>query len=109
VLQAPVVLFFGLYRGGRCYDIHFELLADRVTLDRATRQADIRRWVQLYASRLEYHCRAYPYNWFNFYDFWAELGDLPSPALRLVRAVGRAAGRIVRRPGAGVRRRRVGG
>ena len=23
-----------------------------------------------YAARLEQHCRAAPFNWFNFYDFW---------------------------------------
>ena len=28
------------------------------------------RWVQRYAARLEGICRAHPYNWFNFYDFW---------------------------------------
>ena len=23
-----------------------------------------------YVDRLEQHCRAAPYNWFNFFDFW---------------------------------------
>jgi predicted LPLAT superfamily acyltransferase len=24
-----------------------------------------------YVERLEDYCREAPYNWFNFYDFWA--------------------------------------
>ena len=71
VLGVPVLLFAGLYRGGARYDIHFELLADEVRVSRESRDADLQRWTQLYAQRLESHVRASPYNWFNFYDFWA--------------------------------------
>ena len=66
-----VVLCFGLYRGGRRYEIHLERFADAVTLDRRDREASVRPWVERYARRLEHHCRAAPYNWFNFYDYWA--------------------------------------
>ena len=69
----PVVVFFGLYRGGGRYDIHFELLAERIVLDRRTRSQEIGRWVQRYADLLEAYARGAPYNWFNFYDFWEEL------------------------------------
>ena len=55
VLDVPVVLFFGLYLGGRRYALHFEPFA-----------GDVER----YAARLEHYCRLAPYNWFNFYDFW---------------------------------------
>ena len=24
-----------------------------------------------YVARLEHYCREAPFNWFNFYDFWA--------------------------------------
>ena len=68
LLQVPVVLFFGLYQGGRQYDIHFEPLADSIPLDRAQRSETLRPWVERYVSRLEHYCRLYPYNWFNFYD-----------------------------------------
>jgi len=70
-LKVPVVLFFGLYTGGNRYVEHAELFAERITIDPAHRQEDLARWVQRYAERLEHYCRAYPYNWFNFYDFWA--------------------------------------
>jgi predicted LPLAT superfamily acyltransferase len=71
LLQAPVILAFGLYRGGRRYDVHLEAFAERIELDRRDREASIRPWVERYVARLEHHCREAPYNWFNFYDFWA--------------------------------------
>lgn len=68
----PVILFFGLYRGDHRYDAHFELLAEQITLDRRRRQEQLREWAQRYADRLEHYARLAPYNWFNFYDYWAE-------------------------------------
>ena len=70
LLDAPVVLMFGLYRGGRRYQIRLEPFADHIALARRDRDASIRPWVERYAARLEQHCRDAPYNWFNFYDFW---------------------------------------
>ncbi len=73
ILHTPVILFFGLYRGGKRYDIHFELLADEITLGRGEeRQQQIASWTQRYAERLEYYCRLAPDNWFNFYNFWKQ-------------------------------------
>jgi len=73
--DAPVVLFFGLYQGGNRYDIHFEVLAEHIDIDRRDRNRDIQPWMQRYAERLEYHARKAPYNWFNFYDYWGERKD----------------------------------
>ena len=70
--DCPVILFFGLYRGGQRYEIHFEQLAERIALDRRQRQEQLTIWVQRYADRLEYYTRLAPYNWFNFYDYWEE-------------------------------------
>jgi predicted LPLAT superfamily acyltransferase len=70
LVRAPVILFFGLYRGGRRYEIRFEAFAERIELGRANREAAARPWIQRYAERLEHHCRLAPYNWFNFYDYW---------------------------------------
>ncbi len=70
VLGVPVLLCFGLYRGGRRYDIHFELLSERITLNRTSREDDAALWAQRYADRLAYHAQSAPYNWFNFFDFW---------------------------------------
>ncbi len=73
-LAVPVVLFFGLYRGGNRYEEHYEIFAERVALDPRNRQADLEKWVGRYAARLEHYCRLAPYNWFNFFDFWAQDG-----------------------------------
>jgi len=70
-LAVPVVLFFGIHIGPRRYDVRFEAFADRIATQRATRTEDITGWVKRYVGRLEALCRAYPFNWFNFYDFWS--------------------------------------
>jgi predicted LPLAT superfamily acyltransferase len=70
ILKAPVVLFFGLYLGGRRYAIHFEPFAEELDIGRHDRGAQLQPWITRYAARLEHYCRLAPYNWFNFYDFW---------------------------------------
>lgn len=74
VLGVQVMLAFGLYRGGKRYDLVFEPFAVGVRAKRAERAARLRALVERYAARLEHHARQAPYNWFNFYDFW-ELPD----------------------------------
>lgn len=71
-LRVPVVLVFGLYRGGNRYDLHFELLSEALEVTRAEREAAIEQWTRRYAGRLEAKLRQAPYNWFNFYDYWQE-------------------------------------
>ena len=73
VLQLPVVLAFGLYRGGNRYEVRFEPLADFGSLAGATRgeRAElVNEAVARYARCLERHCRRAPDNFFNFYPFW---------------------------------------
>ncbi len=79
MLDLPVVLAFGVYRGGNRYDLHFETFAQSIKIPRSDRAAQLQAWAQRFAARLEYYARRYPYNWFNFYDFWdrpAERADL---------------------------------
>ena len=70
ILKAPVILFFGLFEGGRRYTIHFEVFTDELQIARKDRSAQLQPWIARYAARLEHYCRRAPYNWFNFYDFW---------------------------------------
>jgi predicted LPLAT superfamily acyltransferase len=70
MMRCPVILFFGLYRGGNRYEIYFEHFADEIVLDRDRRAESIRFWAQQYARRLEHYARLAPCNWFNFYPFW---------------------------------------
>ena len=70
LMHRPVILFFGLYRGGNRYEIHFEHFADEIVLNRDRRAEELQEWTQRYAARLEYYAQLAPYNWFNFYRFW---------------------------------------
>jgi predicted LPLAT superfamily acyltransferase len=65
-LDVPVVLFFGLYRAPRCYDLFFE----RMDTGAGDPQARLAVLVEAFVARVETHTRSAPYNWFNFYDFW---------------------------------------
>jgi len=56
ITGAPVMTVFGLFQGGRRYEILFEPL-------HAPEPAP-------YVAILERQARRTPYNWFNFYDFW---------------------------------------
>lgn len=71
-LQVPVILCFGLYRGGRRYALSFELFMERVDLPRESREQALDQILRRYARRLEHYARREPYNWFNFYDFWQQ-------------------------------------
>jgi predicted LPLAT superfamily acyltransferase len=61
----------GLYRGGKRYEVHFEMLSPA----QSSRPADQAAWTEAlmtrYAERVAHYCREAPHNWFNFYDFWA--------------------------------------
>jgi predicted LPLAT superfamily acyltransferase len=80
ITGAPVLSVFGLRRRDRHYDIVFEALADRVddpgSKTAPTASSDepntvsLERCLTAYVESLELQARRYPYNWFNFYDYW---------------------------------------
>ncbi|MEK6244724.1 MAG: lipid A biosynthesis acyltransferase [Pseudomonadota bacterium] len=72
VLGAPVATFFCLYEGDLRYNVHFEVLAERIELGAGQRDAALVPWIERYVRQLEAHARMAPYNWFNFYDFWRD-------------------------------------
>jgi len=74
MLKRPVLFMTGLYLGGNRYAIHFERLADFSSVERTQRNAAVHAAVNAYARCLERHCRATPYNWFNYFDFWRPRG-----------------------------------
>lgn len=104
VLQVPVTLAFGLYRGGNRYDLVFEAFSDRIEVPRHNRNGALSEYVRHYAQRLQHHAQRAPYNWFNFYDFWhtndamAASDAHASGVLETPRdAAGAAAGRLTAR------------
>jgi predicted LPLAT superfamily acyltransferase len=76
-LGVPVILGFGIFRGGRRYECRLELFAPRIELSRSTRDQALQQHAQRFAARLEEQVRASPFNWFNFFDYW-----LDEPAAR---------------------------
>jgi len=76
LLAAPIMLFSATLQGRMRYDVRFEALgAD----DPGTgRDALVEARCARFAAWLDARCRAAPFNWFNFYDFWAA-GERPGP------------------------------
>ena len=70
-LRTPVIIGFGLYEGGNRYRNHFELFAQRVEIPRERREQALQEYAQRYADRLAHYAKLAPFNWFNFYEYWA--------------------------------------
>ena len=69
VLKAPIVLCFGLYRGGNRYDLYFESFSDELAA--APRAHDrVARGRATLRGAPQQLCAQDPYNWFNWHDFW---------------------------------------
>jgi predicted LPLAT superfamily acyltransferase len=71
LLKRPVVLMSSIYRGGRRYDVFFERLRDPSESPSRNRSQEAAALMHSYVERIEHYCRQAPFNWFNFYDFWA--------------------------------------
>ncbi len=69
-LGCPVKLMFA-YRAGDKITVDVQTLTDKLVLDRKHRSEQIEQHVQHFAKTIEQHCEISPYQWFNFYDFWA--------------------------------------
>ncbi len=69
LFHTPVIgTFCRLTKTG--YEVHCEVISQRVELPRKQRQQGISTLLENYVGRLEEHVRASPYAWFNFFDFW---------------------------------------
>ena len=82
LLRRPVVFMAGMYRGDNRYEVVFEPLADFSDVGRGARASALDRALDTYVGLLEGHCRAAPFNWFNFFDFWASARAAPTPEAR---------------------------
>lgn len=69
LLQCPVYTAVAV-NVGKQYHVYLELLATKIAWERKNRLTTIQQYAQLYAARLESYCLQYPYQWFNFFDFW---------------------------------------
>ena len=74
MLRRPVYFMAGLHEGGNRYDLRFVELADfrpEAPSDGLTIDQRVGAAVERYVALLTALCVESPYNWFNFYDFWA--------------------------------------
>ena len=69
-MRCPVLLTFGLYRGGTSYDLYCDPFADNLVLPRQSREAALTATAQRFADRLAHYVCLQPDNWFNFFRFW---------------------------------------
>lgn len=72
LLNVPVLIFYGIYLGGNRYSIHIEKLTGQISATRKERAEVVTEYMQKYTSSIESVIKAYPYNWFNFFDFWGD-------------------------------------
>jgi len=80
MLRRKLVFMASVYRGGNRYELRFGELADfSAAASSDERDALIGKALARYVATLEALCREAPYNWFNFFDFWAD-ADAPSPS-----------------------------
>ena len=73
LLECPVYLLFCL-RENEHYRLYFERFADAVALPRAERAERLRAYAERFAERLQDYALRDPFQWFNFFDFWAPAG-----------------------------------
>ncbi|HEY4068461.1 MAG TPA: acyl-CoA synthetase [Burkholderiaceae bacterium] len=74
MLRRPLYFMAGLHEGGNRYELRFALLADfRPEAPTGGLDTDerVRAAIERYVALLNTLCVESPYNWFNFYDFWA--------------------------------------
>ena len=76
VIRVPVILTIAIRTGPRAYDVYLEPLADGQPVPAGRREAGIQERVEHFAARIEHYCKMAPLQWFNFYDFWAEVENV---------------------------------
>ena len=79
VTNVPIIFFCGVYCGKNKYEIHIEKLAEAKKLPRNRRRSYVNETTKYYVDRIEYYVKKYPYNWFNFYDFWHDEAPKNTP------------------------------
>lgn len=76
VLECPVYTLFCLRNTAQSnYHLYLDWITDQLVLPRKQRQQTLQHIVGVYTSKLEQLCQRYPYQWFNFFDFWQQHED----------------------------------
>ncbi len=70
LLGVPVYFMFAVQKHDGCL-IKIETFEQKVIVPRKQRQIAVKYYAQKFAARLERECLEFPFQWYNFYDFWA--------------------------------------
>ncbi|CAA0091595.1 Uncharacterised protein [Zhongshania aliphaticivorans] len=70
-LQCPILALHCIKLKGR-YHIYFEPLFEGEITNRKQRSLALDTLMKKHVYRLEYFCKLAPWQWFNFYPFWAQ-------------------------------------
>ena len=70
ILQIPVYTLFVFKSGPKKYNVEVRNIFDGEPTSRKQRQEVITQMQQDYVAHWERLCTQYPYQWFNFYNFW---------------------------------------
>jgi predicted LPLAT superfamily acyltransferase len=78
LLDAPTYFVFALRQKDVSlfsqYNMHIHKVPLSFDCPRKERELRTEQLARLFAERLEHYCKLHPYQWYNFYDFWAEPG-----------------------------------
>jgi predicted LPLAT superfamily acyltransferase len=76
LLNAPTYFVFALRQKDISlspeYDIHVHKTHVDFDCPRKEREERIQELAENFAKTLESYCKQYPYQWYNFFDFWAK-------------------------------------
>ena len=75
LLDAPIYFIFGFKKTNLFFSRKFEMYVRKarteISSSRKKRDESIKNLCAEYARTLEEFCKIYPYQWYNFFDFWA--------------------------------------
>ncbi|NTV15361.1 MAG: lysophospholipid acyltransferase family protein [Desulfobulbaceae bacterium] len=69
---SPVAVLLAAKTGRRQYCLKLWEVFRPEPSDRENRRRDMAKWAQRFAGALEGYLREYPYQWYNFFDFWSQ-------------------------------------
>jgi len=72
LLRCPVLMLLAVRESPGRYSVFCEELAEQVRLPRGEREKAASDLLAAYARRLEDCMTRYPYQWFNFFDYWGD-------------------------------------
>lgn len=81
-LGCPLLTSMCVRTGDGRYEAVVEVLSDGERVPRRDRRERARALLERYVATLEEYCRRWPYQWFNFYDYWEPGGGAQESGVR---------------------------